>query len=345
MSKSDEGKFLARIICCYSIAHPNGLIGSFLCAEVAKLFFSACQSGDAAAIQGLLDREPFGKTLVNMTNSDVPDAKKVGEKTIYTTALRGHLDAMKVLLKAGANPNARTSYGTPIYAAAKSGNLDVLRLLIKQGAEFKGLKGGYSPVYVACHEGRLQVLRYLVNMGADIFSFDNPPLVFTACTAGQLDVLRYLMEEMEWDIHRTVSGENGLRVDGKDTLLYCACQRNKLEMAGFLVRHGAAITKTISTKFPSLIRHILQQRFRPVGSATPKQLYYAKLKELGLAELPWSIMKDYGSTICRLELQNNSLSSLPEEVFRDMTALKILDVAHNQLPQLCGESVTWACQG
>jgi hypothetical protein len=320
------------------------MVGLVSPADVAMLFFSACQSGDAGALEKLLDREPFARTLVNMTKTDAPDSKKVGEKTIYTTALRGHQDALKVLLQAGANPNARTMYGTPIYAAAKSGNLDILRMLIKQGAEFKGLKGGYSPVYVACHEGRLQVLRYLVNMGADIFSFDNPPLVFTACTAGQLDVLRYLMDEMEWDIHRTVSGENGLRVDGKDTLLYCACQRNKLEMAGFLVRHGAAITKTISTKFPSLIRHVLQQRFRPIGPATPRQLYHAKLKELSLAELPWPIMKDYGSTISRLELQNNSLTAVPEEVFRSMPALKILDLAHNQLSQLCGEAGKWACQ-
>lgn len=311
--------------------------------DVAVLFFSACQCGDAAKLVELLDKAPFAKTLIEISNSDDPKSKKVGEKTIYTATLRGHYDALKVLLQAGANPNVKTTLGTPIYAAAKSGNLDILRLLIKQGATFKGLKGGFSPVYVACIEGRLQVLRYLVSMGADIFGFDNPPLVFTACAAGQLEVLRYLMEEMEWDIHRTLSGENGLRVDGKDTLLYCACQRNKLEIAGFLVRHGAAITKTISTKFPSIIRHILQQRFRPTGPATPKQLYHAKLKELSLAELPWSIMKDYAGTITRLELQNNSLSILPDEVFTNMPTLKILDVAHNQLSELSLEEVKWEC--
>lgn len=307
------------------------------------LFFSACHSGDAARIAELLKKEPFARTLINLTNTNDPNSKKVGEKTIYTVTLRGHYDALKVLLQAGANPNARTTLGTPIYAAVKSGNLDVVRLLIKQGAEYKALKGGFSPVYVACIEGRLQILRYLVTMGADIFNFDNPPLVFTACAAGQLDVLRYLMEEMEWDIHRTMSGENGLRMDGRDTLLYCACQRNKLEIAGFLVRHGAAITKTISSKFPLLIQHILQQRFRPIGPSSPKQLYHAKLKELSLAELPWSIMKDYSNTICRLELQNNALAVLPDEVFRNMPALKILDLAHNQLPELCLEDVKWEC--
>lgn len=305
------------------------------------LFFSACNSGDAAKIGELLEKEPFASTLIRVTNSNERNSKKVGEKTIYTAALRGHYNALKVLLQAGANPNVATTLGTPIFAAVKSGNLDIVRLLIKQGAEYK-VRGGFSPTYIACIEGRLAILKYLVSMGADIFSFDNPPLVFAACAAGQLEVLRFLMEEMEWDIHRTMSGENGLRVDGKDTLLYCACQKNKLEIAGFLVRHGAAITRTIATKFHQIIRHLLQQRIRPTGSATPTQLYQAKLKDLGLAELPFSVIKDYAKTISRLELQNNSLSLLPDEIF-SMPALKILDLSHNQLAELCLEGVKWEC--
>lgn len=314
-----------------------------LCAvEVFTLLFSACASGDTAKIGQLLEKEPSARTLIQHTSNADPKSKKIAEKTIYTAALRGHYDALKLLLQAGANPNAQTSLGTPIYAAVKSGNLDMVRLLIQEGAEYKSLKGGYSPLYVACHEGRLKILEYLVSIGADIFSFNNPPLVFTACTAGQLDVLRYLMEEMEWDIHRTLTGENGLRTDGKDTLLYTACQRNKLEIAGFLVRHGAAITHTIATRFPQIIKHIMQQRFRPIGPATPTQLYHARLKELGLSELPWPIMAEYSTTISRLELRENLLSTLPRQIF-SMPALKILDVSGNQLAELCQEEVKWEC--
>lgn len=304
--------------------------------------FSACTSGDSARIHQLLEREGYARNLIQHTNSNDQKSKKIAEKTIYAAALRGHCDALGVLLQAGGNPNAQTSLGPPIYAAVKSGNMEVVRLLIKEGAEYKSLKGGFSPLYVACHEGRLQILRYLVTMGADIFNFNNPPLVFTACMAGQLEVLRYLMEEMEWDIHRTLTGENGLRNDGKDTLLYVACQRNKLEIAGFLVRHGAAITHTIASRFPQIIKHIIQQRFRPIGSATPTQYYHARLKELGLSELPWPVMEGYASTIVRLELRDNSLSTLPQQIF-SMPALKILDVSSNQLSEICQEEVKWDC--
>ncbi len=315
---------------------------SILFLEIAKLFFSACQSGDASKLQSLLDKEPYASTLINLTNTGESSARKVAEKTIYTATLRGHQEVLKKLLQHGANPNAQTTLGTPIYAAVKSGNLDIVRLLIKNKAEFRYLKGGFSPLYVSCIEGRLQILKYLVSIGADIFSFDNPPLVFTACTAGQLEVLRYLMEEMDWDIHRTVTGENGIRTDGKDTLLFCACQRNKLDIAGFLVRHGAAVTRTIMSRFPQIIQHILQQRFRPLGPATPTQMYHARLKELGLSELPWSIMVDYASTIVKLELRENTLVNLPQQIFK-MPNLKILDVSNNQLSEICLEEVKWEC--
>ena len=310
---------------------------------MAVKLFSACKDGDAGKIKDLLDGEAYAKTLLNITNTTDAIAKKVGERTIYTAALRGHLEALRVLLQAGANPNVATPLGTPIYGAVKSSKKECVQLLIKQGAEFKSLKGGFSPLHVACLEGKLDILRYLISMGADIFIHDNPPLVFTAAMAGQLDTLRYLMEEMEWDVNRTILGENGQRTDGKDTLLYVACQRKQLEVAGFLVRHGAIMTRTICSTFRRLISHLLQQRFRPMGSGSSPQLYQAKLKELGLAELPWSVMKDYAKTICRLELQGNCLASLPEEIFKHMPSLKVLDVANNQLSELCLEEVKWEC--
>lgn len=282
-------------------------------------------------------------SLIGVTNNTSdPKAKRVSEKTVYAAALGGHYECVRLLLQSGANPNAATSVGTPIYAAVKGGSLEIVKLLLKNGAEFKSLKGGFSPLYVACIEGRRKILEYLISVGANIFSFDNPPLVFTACTAGQLDVLRYLMDVTDWDVNRTFNKESGIKTDGKDTLLYCACQRNKLEIAGFLVRHGANITRTIISRFPQIIKHLLQQRFRPLGSAEPVQLYQARLKELGLAELPWSIMADYANTISRLELRENALSTIPHKIF-EMPSLKTLDLSKNSLSELCLEETEWKC--
>ncbi len=304
--------------------------------------FTYCQKGDAEGIQDLLEKQPYVKKLVEVTNTNQTNAKNITEKTIYIAAQKGHTEAVKVLIRAGVNLNAQTTVGTPIYAAARSGSLEIVQYLIKHGADFKSPRGGFSPLYVACIEGKLQILRYLVGIGADVFAFNNPPLVFTACTAGQLDVLRYLIEETDWDLNRTMTGDSGSKTDGKDTLLFTACSRNKLEVAGFLVRHGANITRSIVSRYPQIIKHILQQRFRPIGPAQPQQLYHARLKELGLAELPWSTMADYMGTIARLELRGNVLAEVPREVFQ-MPSLKVLDVSENQISVLAHEDWKWTC--
>ena len=313
-----------------------------LVADVTKELFRLCKCGGASQLEELIESYPYAKSLLEVANSSQSNAKNIAEKTIYTAALSGLTDVVKVLVRAGVSPNAQTSIGTPIYAAAKSGSLEMVQYLIKHGADHKSPRGGFSPLYVACIEGRLQVLRYLVGVGANVFAFSNPPLVFTACTAGQLDILRYLLEETEWDLNRTMTGDSGNKADGKDTLLYTACSRSKLEVAGFLVRHGANITRTIVRRFPQIIKHILQQRFRPHGPAQPVQLYQARLKELGLAELPWSAMVNYKDTIFRLELRGNVLAEVPREVFQ-MPSLKILDLSENQISVLAQEDVKWTC--
>ena len=315
-------------------------------AEVAAKFFSACNHGDVDTIKHLLKHEPYAKRLVELTNSEEPNAKKIAEKTIYTATLRGHYAAAKVLLEAGANARVNTGYGTPIYAAAKTGSLDLVRLLIEYQADFQSNKR-FSPLFVACIEGRLNILRYLVGLGANLNTF-NPPLVFTACTAGQLEILKFLVEEMEFNIRHTMSGKDYTRTDGdgKDTLLWCACKGNKLEVASYLVKCGAPITRAIFTTFPVIIKQILQQKLIcPVGKSPggeAEQQYHARFKEIGLVEIPWAILADYSNRLTKVELRGNSLTFLPDKIFQ-MPILKVLDVSNNDLVELCQEDIDWKC--
>ena len=292
-------------------------------------------------VKHLLAHEPYASTLLNDTNKQSPNSKKVAEKTIYTATLRGHFAVTKVLLKVGVNPNVNTGFGTPIYAAVKSGSLDLVKLLVEYGADYRSIRGGFSPLFVACIEGRLDILRYLVNIGANLYAFDNPPLVFTACSAGKLDVVKYLIEEMEIDIHCTIAGEDALKTDGKGTLLFTACQRNKLDLASYLVSQGALITQTISTRFPAVIKAILHKRISTQGKGDAQRCL-ARFKELGLSEIPWNFLADFSTFLTKVELRSNYLTSLPDKIFQ-MPSLRILDISHNRLPELCQEEVIMEC--
>ena len=310
--------------------------------EVASKLFTACSSGNVQALKDLIRGESYAVTLIETTRkSDDRPGQNIAEKTIIAAIQKGHYDVTKILLKAGISPNIRTREGTPLYVAVKRGSLDIVRLLHDYRADL-AVKGTFNPMVVACTEGKLSILKYLIKVGANPFSIDNPPLVFMACAAGQLDCLKYLMEEMEYDIHRTANGNDALKTDGQDSLLYYACQRNKIEVASFLVKNGALITRTIVNRFPKIIKDVLQQKFRPTGKPDPIQFYYARLKELGLAEIPWTVFADYSKTLVRIDLRSNFLSTLPEKMFQ-LPVLKVLDVAHNRLPEICSEEVVWAC--
>ncbi len=311
------------------------------CAEVAGKLFAACSSGDVTTLKDILRNEEYAITLIETTLKSAEAGKKVAEKTLIAAINKGHYDVTKVLLKAGVSPNIPTQEGTPLYVAIKKGKLDYVRLLYDYRADLL-VKGRFNPLVATCIDGKLSILKYLVKVGANLFTIDNPPLVFTACAAGQLDILKYLMEEMEYDIHRTAKGSDALKTDGQDSLLFYACQRNKIEVASFLVKNGALITKTIANRFPKIIKDVLQQKFRPSGKPMPVQLYYARLKELGLAEIPWPIFADYSNTLVRIDLRSNFLSLLPDELFQ-LPVLKILDVSHNRLPVICQEEVKWTC--
>ena len=293
------------------------------------------------ALKALYQREPYVHALIQLTKSNEPNGRKIAEKTLCEAVLKGHYEVAQFLLDKGANANASTVVGTIIYAEVKSGSLEMVRLLVSYDANYR-IKGGFSPLYIACIEGKLSILKYLVNIGADLHSFDNPPLVFTACSAGQLNVLKYLMEEMDYDIHRTMHGDDALKTDGKDTLLYTACQRSKIKVAQYLVQQGAYITQTITTAFPQIIKTILQEKVRAVGRPDPVQMYQARLKELGLAEIPWAVLADFSTCLTRLELRSNYLTSLPDKIFQ-LPVLKNLDISHNRLPEICQEDIAWKC--
>ena len=318
-----------------------------MCIGLVKKLFAACESGDKATVDQLINSEPEVRELLAATNS--PNSKsRVGEKTIYTACQRNHFDVVKSLVNAGVNVNTPTNFGTPLSAATKSGNLNLVKYLVGQGADFQSQHGHFNPLFLACVEGKLEILKYLITLGADVNSFTNPPLIFTACAAGHLSVLKYLMDYTKFSVRQTIDGKDCMRTDGKDTLLHKACQMKKLDIAEFLVRAGSPITHTIVLTAPDIIGKVLSKRV--VKSARPptatKEITYlqAKWQEMGLAHLNWSFFSGFTEHLSKIVLRDNQLVLLPPEIFSSLPQLRILDVSKNQLSELSLEDVPWKCE-
>ena len=163
---------------------------------------------------------------------------------LIIAARNGHLNSVKILLRYGADIEARGSVNiedhviegsTPLWATAATGHLDVVKLLIEQNAEVDGRTStGSTPLRAAAFDGHLDVVRCLVESGADVNARkydDESTLLIAACYRGHLSVATYLIDK-------------GAIMDLQDkqgkTALHDAVQRGHLELVSQLLDLGAS---------------------------------------------------------------------------------------------------------
>ena len=122
----------------------------------------AATDGDVAGIEELLR----AGANVNCTT----DNGQAGNPLIGA-AQEGHLEAVRLLLDWGADPNlVIRDEGTPLIAAARDGRTDVVALLLDRGARIDQIVPGYfgNALNQASRYGRLGVVKLLVARGADV---------------------------------------------------------------------------------------------------------------------------------------------------------------------------------
>ncbi|CAI8028798.1 Ankyrin repeat domain-containing protein 29, partial [Geodia barretti] len=94
-----------------------------------------------------------------------------GRTELHNAAERGDVEAVERLLSTSVNVNSRTEDEghTALRLASWKGHVEVVRLLLKAGAAvFIPDKDGLSPLYVASQEGHSEVVDVLVKAGADV---------------------------------------------------------------------------------------------------------------------------------------------------------------------------------
>jgi hypothetical protein len=100
----------------------------------------------------------------------------IGVTPLQTATQSRETEMMRMLLKAGANPNApstlsltdeRLIHTRPLHSAATTGNTEAVKILVDYGV---GLniknRAGHTALFYVCHQGNVEMMKLLLAYGA-----------------------------------------------------------------------------------------------------------------------------------------------------------------------------------
>ncbi|XP_061562551.1 ankyrin repeat and SOCS box protein 3 isoform X2 [Phycodurus eques] len=177
-----------------------------------------------------------------------------GESACYLAAGRGHLNAVRLLLRASANIDQLTNdRSCPLYAAVSDGHKDVVRLLLAKGAEVNGSHTAscWTCLHQAVYQDHVDIVRILVR-SADLEARDDYKItpLFLAAQYGQRECLEVLVG----------AGANvNTQASDLASPLLLASQEGHLACVDFLLEHGADANLPCSRDWPQLPIHAAAQ--------------------------------------------------------------------------------------
>lgn len=161
---------------------------------------------------------------------DHPQRIYLGEKrALQIAADKNYLDCAKLLLKKGADPNAKMNHGwTPLLYAIQNNHTTMAKLLIDNGARIQQpLHNGVEPLSLAAYRGNLEILKYMVEKGAALTADASiADAIFKgAYYSGNKELVDYIMESPLKSYAKNKSPKT----------LINACQSGNLELVKQLV--------------------------------------------------------------------------------------------------------------
>ncbi|HEY7791226.1 MAG TPA: ankyrin repeat domain-containing protein [Vicinamibacterales bacterium] len=160
----------------------------------------AAMQKDQAAVEALLKQ-----------GADANASQGDGMTALHWAAMNGDAGMARMLLYAGANPEAATRVGlyTPLDLAAKNGEADVTAALLEGGANASHVDAhGTTPLMFAAASGNPAVVTALIQAGADVNAkeaFRGETALMFAAAAGRTDALKALLAHgADWKAASTV---------------------------------------------------------------------------------------------------------------------------------------------
>ena len=161
----------------------------------------------------------------------------LADSPVADAAMNGDIEAVRALLKDGADVNAAQGDGmTALHWAAEAGDVEMVGILLYAGAHVRGVTrlGDYTPLHLASKAGTHQVVARLLEAGADPSAYTTTgevtPLHFAAASGSAASVEILLDHGAVVNVRESVLGQ---------TPLMLAAGRDRVEAVRVLLENGA----------------------------------------------------------------------------------------------------------
>jgi ankyrin repeat protein len=165
----------------------------------------------------------------------------IGGGSVVEAAMSGNRDAVRALLKDGADVNTAQADGmTALHWAAQKGDVELARLLLYASANVRATTriGGYTPLLIASKNGDAAMIGALLDGGADANNqtTNGTTALMLASAAGKADAVTVLLDRgANVDAKENVKGE---------TALTFAAALGRADVVRALVAHHADVSAT-----------------------------------------------------------------------------------------------------
>ena len=124
-----------------------------------RLAVKAIQHGNLAAIFSLLQDDPLS-VYWSSTRSDAT--------LLHIAVINERNEIARMLVEAGADVDAISSWIRPLHMAIKAENLELVQILIEAGADVNAIIGRIRLLHTAIRAENLELVQILIEAGADV---------------------------------------------------------------------------------------------------------------------------------------------------------------------------------
>lgn len=213
----------------------------------SNLFLRACARGDIDAVKRELQQKSKKQLLKTMdSNGDYP---------LHLACRCGHLDVIKLLLEARANPTlpARsTMYAIHEAVTPHPGKnpVAILTLLKQYGAPLNSVgKIGRTVLHSAAYFGDIETCKWLLGEGVDINAqeiFSGETVLHGAISNGQVHIASFLLEK---------GANTTLLNNNRQNPLVSAMVQGRFEFIGVFMEHGVTLS---DPEMKQLVEHAVK---------------------------------------------------------------------------------------